>query len=80
MTPVDEKLVVSIPWLLAQMDSMIDTKQMLLSMDCKEKNVLGFSYDTGYVSALLELKKIIANPPKQSQNEDYDIDIEEDDA
>jgi hypothetical protein len=58
------------------MDSMINTKQLLLSMDCKDKNVLGFSYDTGYVSALLELKKIIVNPPKESQNEE----IEDDDA
>jgi hypothetical protein len=76
MVPVDEKLVVSTNWLLAQMDSMINTKQLLLSMDCKDKNVLGFSYDTGYVSALLELKKIIINPPKESQNEE----IEDDDA
>ena len=80
MTPVDEKLVVGTSWLLAQMDSMIDTKQLLLSMDCKEKNILGFSYDTGYVSALLELKKIVMNPPKKSQNEDYDVEIEEEDA
>ena len=70
MVPVDEKIVVGISWLLAQMDSMINTKQLLLSMDCKDKNVLGFSYDTGYVSALLELKKIILNPPKESQNEE----------
>lgn len=76
MVPVDEKLVVSTNWLLAQMDSMINTKQLLLSMDCKDKNVLGFSYDAGYVSALLELKKIIINPPKESQNEE----IEDDDA
>jgi hypothetical protein len=76
MIPVDEKLVVGTNWLLAQMDSMINTKQLLLSMDCKDKNVLGFSYDTGYVSALLELKKIIVNPPKESQNEE----IEDDDA
>ena len=70
MVPVDEKIVVGISWLLAQMDSMINTKQLLLSMDCKDKNVLGFSYDTGYVSALLELKKIILNSPKESQNEE----------
>lgn len=72
MIPVDEKVVVGIDWLLAQMDSMIDTKQILLSMDCKDKNVLGFSYDSGYISALLELKKIILNPPKQSQIEEED--------
>ena len=77
MVPVDEKLVVSINWLITQMDSMIDTKQILLSMDCKDKNILGFSYDTGYVSALLELRKIVLNPPKQSQNEELD---EEEDA
>lgn len=77
MIPVDEKLVVSIDWLMAQMDSMINMKQTLLGMDCKDKNVLGFSYDTGYVSALLELKKIVLNPPKQSQNEEID---EEEDA
>lgn len=76
MVPVDEKLIVSIDWLLTQIDYMINTKQTLLSMDCKDKNVLGFSYDTGYVSALLELKKIILNPPKQSQNEE----IEDEDA
>jgi hypothetical protein len=74
MVPVDEKLVVSTNWLLAQMDSMINTKQLLLSMDCKDKNVLGFSYDAGYVSALLELKKIIINPPKESQNEENEDD------
>ena len=73
MVPVDEKIVISIEWLMAQMDSMIDSKQILLSMDCKDKNILGFSFDTGYVSALLELKKIILNPPKQSQiDEDED--------
>ena len=77
MVPVDETVVVSIDWLVAQMDSMINMKQTLLSMDCKDKNVLGFSYDTGYVSALLELKKIVLNPPKQSQNEEID---EEEDA
>lgn len=77
MVPVDETIVISIDWLVAQMDSMINMKQTLLSMDCKDKNVLGFSYDTGYVSALLELKKIVLNPPKQSQNEEID---EEEDA
>lgn len=77
MVPVDEKLVVGINWLVTQMDSMIDTKQILLGMDCKDRNILGFSYDTGYVSALLELKKIVLNPPKQSQNEELD---EEEDA
>jgi hypothetical protein len=77
MVPVDEKLVVAIPWLIAQIDSMTNTKQLLLGMDCKDKNVLGFSYDTGYISALLELKKIILNPPKESQNEERE---EEDDA
>lgn len=74
MIPVDEKVVVGIEWLLAQMESMIDSKQILLSMDCKDKNVLGFSFDTGYVSALLELKKIILNPPRQSQIEEDDED------
>lgn len=74
MVPVDEILVVSIDWLLAQMDLMISTKQMLLSVDCKDKNVLGFSYDTGYVSALLELKKIVMNPPKKSQDEESEDD------
>lgn len=74
MVPVDEKVVVGIEWLLAQMESMIDSKQILLSMDCKDKNVLGFSFDTGYVSALLELKKIILNPPRQSQIEEEDED------
>jgi len=77
MVPVDEKLVVGINWLIAQMDSMVTTKQTLLSMDCKDKNVLGFSYDTGYISALLELKNIILNPPKQSQKEE---DEEDEDA
>lgn len=77
MTPVDEKVVVGIDWLVAQMDLMIVSKQTLLSMDCKDKNVLGFSYDTGYISALLELKKIVLNPPKQSQNEEFE---EDDDA
>lgn len=76
MVPVDEKVVIGIEWLVAQMDSMIGTKQTLLSMDCKDKNVLGFSYDTGYISALLELKKIVLNPPKDI-NKDLD---EEDDA
>lgn len=76
MVPVDENLLVGKDWLIAQMDSMINTKQTLLSMDCKDKNVLGFSYDTGYVSALLELKKIILNPPKQKDMEES----EEDDA
>ena len=69
MVPVDEKVVVGIDWLVAQIDMMIGTKQTLLGMDCKDKNVLGFSYDTGYMSALLELKKIVLNPPKQSQSE-----------
>ena len=78
MIPVDEKIVVGIDWLVAQMDLMIDTKQTLLSMDCKDKNVLGFSYDSGYISALLELKKIILNPPKQSQAEYEDEEDEED--
>lgn len=77
MTPVDEKLVISIDWLVRQIDLMIKTKQTLLGMDCKEKNVLGFSYDTGYMSALLELKSAVLNPPKQSQNEEEE---EEDDA
>ena len=76
MIPVDEKVVIGIDWLLAQIDSMIDTKQILLSMDCKDKNVLGFGYDTGYVSALLDLKKIVSNPPKEA-NKDFE---EEDDA
>jgi hypothetical protein len=74
MVPVDEKVVIGIDWLMAQMNLMIDTKQALLSLDCKERNVLGFSYDTGYVSALLDLKKIISNPPKQSQIEEEDED------
>ena len=78
MVPVDENIVVYIPWLLTQIDTMIDTKRLLLSMDCKDKNVLGFSYDTGYVSALLELKKIILNPPKQSQNDEEDEEDMED--
>jgi hypothetical protein len=69
MVPVDERLVVSIDWLVAQMDSMINAKQILLGMDCKDKNVLGFSYDTGYVSALLELKKIVLNPPKEADKD-----------
>lgn len=77
MVPVDEKLVVSINWIVAQLDLMIGTKQTLLSMDCKDKNVLGFSYDTGYVSALLDLKKIVLNPPKQSQNEQMEEDEED---
>ena len=70
MIPVDENLLVSKDWLLAQIDSMIDTKRLLLGMDCKEKNVVGLSYDTGYMSGLLELKKIVLNPPKASQKED----------
>ena len=74
MIPVDEKVVIGIDWLLAQMDLMINTKQTLLSMDCKEKNVLGFSYDTGYITALLDLKKIILNPPKQTDIEEEDED------
>ena len=72
MVPVDEKVVIGIELLNAQIDSMIRTKQTLLSIDCKDKNVLGFSYDTGYISALLELKGIIANPPKQSEELDED--------
>ena len=78
MVPVDEKLVISIDWLVAQMDSMVNAKQVLLGMDCKDKNVLGFSYDTGYVSALLELKKIVLNPPKQANREPDEIDEDED--
>lgn len=64
MVPVDEKVVISTALVQAQIESMINTKQILLGMDCKDKNVLGFSYDTGYISALLELKRFIDNPPK----------------
>lgn len=70
MVPVDENVVIGKDWLLAQIDSMIESKRILLSMDCKEKNVLGFSYDTGYTSALLELKKIVLNPPKKQEDEE----------
>lgn len=64
MVPVDENLVIPKDWILKQIDSMINTKQVLLGMDCKEKNVIGLSYDTGYMSGMLELKRIILNPPK----------------
>lgn len=74
MVPVDERIVVGIAWLTDQIDYMIESKQILLSMDCKDKNVLGFSYDSGYISALLELKKIVLHPPKQSQTDDEDDD------
>ena len=74
MIPVDENVVISKDWLLAQMNLMISGKRTLLSMDCKEKNVLGFSYDTGYISALLELQSIINNPPKQTEIEEEDED------
>lgn len=77
MIPVDENLVLPKDWLLAQLDSMVDTKRVLLGMDCKEKNMIGFSYDTGYISALLELKKLILNPPKSAKKDEDDI---EDDA
>lgn len=72
MVPVDENVVISVDFLVAQIDLMINTKQTLLGMDCKDKNVLGFSYDTGYMSALLELKKVVLNPPKQNTEEEED--------
>ena len=72
MVPVDEKVVISTALVQAQIESMINTKQILLGMDCKDKNVLGFSYDTGYISALLELKRFIDNPPKPKTDEDDD--------
>ena len=78
MQPVDEKLVIGTEWLLAQINSMIDVKQTLLGMDCKDKNVLGFSYDTGYISALIELKKIVSNPPRKSQIEEEELEEDED--
>lgn len=78
MVPVDERLVVGIDWLVAQIDSMIGVKRTLLSLDCKEKNVLGFSYDTGYMSALLELRNIVLNPPKEADKDPSEED--EDDA
>ena len=74
MVPVDENVVISKDWVLMQIDSMINTKQVLLGMDCKEKNMIGLSYDTGYMSALLELKRIIQQPPKNTENEDEDED------
>lgn len=72
MVPVDENVVIGKDWLLAQLDLMVTTKQTLLSVDCKDKNVLGFGYDTGYITALLDLKRIIMNPPKKSDIEDED--------
>ena len=47
MIPVNDSI--DRGWMVAQINSMIKSKQALLGLDCKDKNMIGFAYDSGYM-------------------------------
>lgn len=49
-------------WMVAQINSMIKSKQALLGLDCKDKNMIGFAYDSGYMQCLVEIYQIVMQP------------------
>lgn len=66
-------------WMVAQINSMIKSKQALLGLDCKDKNMIGFAYDSGYMQCLVEIYQIVMQPivkdmmsdlPKESEPEE----------
>lgn len=60
MIPVND--VIDRGWMIAQIDSMIKSKQALLGLDCKDKNMIGFAYDSGYMQCLVEIYQIVMQP------------------
>lgn len=77
MIPVNDSI--DRGWMVAQINSMIKSKQALLGLDCKDKNMIGFAYDSGYMQCLVEIYQIVMQPvikdmlsdlPKESEPEE----------
>lgn len=60
MIPVNDSI--DRGWMVAQINSMIKSKQALLGLDCKDKNMIGFAYDSGYMQCLVEIYQIVMQP------------------
>lgn len=60
MIPVNDSI--DRGWMVAQINSMIKAKQALLGLDCKDKNMIGFAYDSGYMQCLVEIYQIVMQP------------------